>query len=80
MSIGHEPAVCLGTTNTFKYKPAPPIDGSMAPLANSSSTPSQPGKKNHPHHVGKVEGSDDYAKLPELYAPPYRWNGWGTAG
>ena len=35
-------------------------------------------EKKPPYHVGKVEGLGDSTKPPELHAPPYRWNGWGT--
>ena len=36
--IGHRPPVCLGTTHLLEQKPAPPEDGSITPLASSSST------------------------------------------
>ena len=35
--------------------------------------------KTPPPHAGKVEGLGDSAKLPRLYAPPYRCDGWKTA-
>ena len=36
-------------------------------------------QKISPHHAGKVEGWHNSAKSPKQYAPPYLWDGWGTA-